>query len=122
MVKIESKTQVNSRLNGLCFLSREIIKFDFNLKTDTFQPYIKETLFKKENDSIIVIKEEVVPAALFTKENVDSLFTLLNDPIIVSESFTDQFKELLKKALLADTQSFEIPLYGIDANDWEITI
>lgn len=55
---------------------------------------------------------------LYTNAEIDGLFTALNNPILIGESFTEKLDDLLANALLVVTQ--QKPIYGSTAADWEI--
>jgi hypothetical protein len=55
---------------------------------------------------------------IYSKENIDSLFTLSQDTIGPEDSFTEKFEDVIEKSLLAITKM--APIYGSVAEDWEI--
>lgn len=133
--KIRSSVKtVQTREEGLAYVSREIIDFNYKLRDGRFQPIIEEVLFLEEE--VDILDENNAPTGqtetvrtniqvlrkyasqTFSNAQVDGLFNLMGQDIISSYSFTSKFANLLKTALLLDTQGFVKPLYGIQPSEW----
>ena len=55
----------------------------------------------------------------YSKEQIDGLFALLQNPIQLTESYTDEMDNLISMALLFKTQ--QEPIYNSVSNNWQIT-
>ena len=66
-----------------------------------------------EKDVPIVLRD-----LIFTKPEIDGLFSSVGRSILPSESFTEKFNELIDMSLLTITQMD--PIYGSESADWVI--
>ena len=66
-----------------------------------------------EKDVPIVLRD-----LIFTKPEIDGLFSSVGRSILPSESFTEKFNELIDLSLLTITQMD--PIYGSESADWVI--
>ncbi len=123
-VKIKSTVaKIPTRENGNAYLSREIIKLDFDLTNKTFQPIIKEEIYIISNNEILVVEPvTILKPKVFSKTEVDSLFNSMNTSINSDGSFTNDFLNLLGNALLLETQNYTKTLYGIAPEEWVLSI
>lgn len=138
-VKIRSIVKaVQTREHGLAYVGRELVDFNFNILSKTFQPILEEYLFLeeevdvfdeeggltggKETQRTVVQIIRRFASDQFSEGQVNSLFNFMGQDILATYSFTEKFVGLLRTSLLLDTQSFSTPLYGIDPSDWEIDL
>jgi len=77
--------------------------------------------YVKVNDTFVEIERKNKP---FSKESVDNLFTVLNNPIEIGENYTDEMSSLFTNALLLVTQTDlnddGETSYGGQPNKWVI--
>lgn len=77
--------------------------------------------YVKQNGEFVEIDQKV---SQFTSAQVDGLFVLLQNPILLTESYTSELNVLLTKALLhqikTDLNDNGKTIYGGNAVDWQI--
>jgi hypothetical protein len=121
MAKIRStkKALINSRDNHNAIVQIEISEWNFDVNGNR---YIATVV-----DYAITINNEVESKSFinskpmhFDKSQIDGLFTALGNPILTTESYTEQMKNVLAMALLIETQTR--PIYQLTAQDFEIYI
>ena len=60
----------------------------------------------------------------FSKEEVNGLFTMLNNPITIGENYSDEMDVVLLQGLIIDTQNNLLPdgktIYGGSPSNWQI--
>jgi hypothetical protein len=126
-VKVRSTVRcMQTPLNGLVFISREIKKYSLDFEEQKCTLIIKEVLFDEitedENTTrtnLSTFREYAAPKVI--EEEISTLFTLLNHDILTTDLFHVKFRELLQNVLLMDTQGLlesEPPMYGLEANEW----
>jgi len=107
-----------------------------NKKSGIVQIEISSWAYEPENNRYLVkvndyvleeieVEGEMVPAkkliysrqVVYSKTEIDGLFFMLQNPIELTESYSDEMDNLISMALLFVTQ--QDPVYGV-AENWEI--
>ncbi|MEO2080596.1 MAG: hypothetical protein ABGW88_13630 [Leeuwenhoekiella sp.] len=134
MSKIITKTELhNTRDGATCNIMIEISDFNESKEKRGFNAIVTDTAVKYVQEQIEPAESEEEPqfntvlrnfgvlnrkAVFYPYELIDQLFTNINDPIVGTESFSNQLNQLQSKALLVVTQ--QTPIYGTTPEDWQI--
>jgi hypothetical protein len=89
-------------------------RYDINIGINNL---IFDQAIDDEGNVLEILKER---NSFYSFDEVDGLFQYLQQPIILAESFTDQFSALLSSALLTETRNR--PHRGTVAADWELYV
>lgn len=129
-MKIKSKTPLiydaRKQLSGE--ITVELVGWSYSPQTKSYSAnvmnYVKTLIAPEEDDvyDLQVIEQKTV---IYGKEQIDQLFAALQNPIEVTESYTDEMDQLISTALLYVTQTDlcenGTTIYGGQPSDWEIT-
>jgi hypothetical protein len=91
----------------------EIINFIQDPSQQKFHATVVD--YVKEDYGLVEICKKTVD---YPKPVIDTLFTALNSPILVTDSYFTKTSELLRNGLLLETQMR--PVYGSSASNWEV--
>jgi hypothetical protein len=114
-IRIISKVPLvyDNRSNKSGIIVVEITSF---VKEPSQQKYVAMVVdYCKEDYGLVEINRKTVD---YTKASIDFLFTTLNTPIGLTDSYFDKTSNLLRDGLLLETQMN--PVYESTNLDWEI--
>ena len=128
MAKIRSTTELiyDSRNGSQGIIQLEIDGWEYKPTTNTYLAKVNdyvieeiEIVDEENNTTIQEVKKLINSKNLnYQSADIDSLFYLLQNPIELTESYTNEVDSLISMALLYVTQ--QVPIYGSTANQWEI--
>lgn len=123
MATIQSKKEllVKSRDGKRGIIRVEITNWRYDVKNKIYTATVTDNLVEQISEEelsferLTFIESEDKP---FPKEKIDALFWALQNPIEMTESYSEEMDYLISQALLRITQ--EAPIYESEASDWEI--
>lgn len=123
MATIQSKKELiyNSRTGKQGTVRVEIANWQYDVKNKIYTAIVNDYLVETINEEEISFERLTQiesEAKVFPKEKIDALFLALQNPIEITESYTDEMDYLISQALLYVTQ--EDPIYLSEGSDWEI--
>ena len=128
MAKIRSTTELiyDSRNGNQGIIQLEIDGWEFKPTTNTYLAKVNdyvieeiEIVDEENNTTIQEVKKLINSKNLnYQSADIDALFYLLQNPIELTESYTNEMDSLISMALLYVTQ--QLPIYGSNSNDWQI--
>lgn len=132
MAKIKSTVELiyDTRSQKSGIIQIEINSWNFDANNKRYIAIVDDYVF--ENIEVQVTNEDLTISTViqvqkklissskknYTKEQIDGLFMLLQNPINLTESYTEEMDSLISSALLYKTQNE--PIYGSIATQWVI--
>ena len=128
MAKIRSTTELiyDSRNGNQGIIQLEIDGWEFKPTTNTYLAKVNdyvieeiEIVDEENNTTTQEVKKLINSKNLnYQSADIDALFYLLQNPIELTESYTNEMDSLISMALLYVTH--QSPIYGGNSNDWQI--
>lgn len=119
MSKIQSKRELvyDSRTQKKAIIQVEVVGWKYNPQEGIYYvsigDYVLENISGVQARRFIGSKESI-----YSREQINGLFTQINNPINATDNFSDKLDDLISNALLAVTT--QQPIYGSEADDWEM--
>lgn len=125
-IKIKSTEKVAQAKDGtMCFVSREMVHFNENIKEDKYTSILEEKLFIQEEIDEVVFNETTMQeeptgkkilvdvvvenrgqkAHTVTYAQSDALFKAINDTLLPTESFTTEYNKVKLVGLIIDSNT-----------------
>lgn len=122
MAKIKSNVELiyDARNKKQGFLLIEISKWSYEPNNGRYTAKVNDYVLKTiDAEGVPTISQQLISSkdVVYSKLQIDSLFSLLANPIELTESYSDEMDNLISMALLYVTQ--QDPVYGV-AENWEI--
>lgn len=123
MATIQSKKELiyNSRNGKQGTVRVEISNWQYDVKNKMYKAIVNDYLVEQITEDEISFEKltqiESEPK-VYPKAEIDALFYALQNPIEITESYTEEMDYLISQALLYVTQ--QDPIYSSEASDWEI--
>jgi len=121
-IRLKSKVQllVDTRTQAKDTVYVTIDKWIYDSKTSRYVASVVD--YTKNADG--TYKEINKKVKIYTKEEVNGLFTYLNNPITIGENYSNEMDSILIQGLYIDTVSNLLPdgktIYGGSPADWEV--
>ena len=123
MAKIQSTTPLiyDARKNASGIIRVEISVWQYELNNSRYVAVVNDFLVEnvtEENETFERLTPISSKNVFYPKADIDALFYLLNNPILVTESYSSEMDDLISIALLHVTQTD--PIYSSVAENWQL--
>lgn len=127
MVRVKSNIELvyNSRKQASGIIVIDIAQWQYDIAGGRYLAVVSDYVAVEVEVEVEGVTETIEQLTLisskdvvYTKEQIDMLFYMLNNPIDITESYSGEMDDLISKALLYTTQTD--PVYGSVAENWEI--
>lgn len=107
---ISSTTQfLPSRYNGLCFLERKAVSFNFVLGSEQYIITVLDRMFQNETIDGETVRTYIdnpeTNRFTYSKDEINEFFSAYGINIVTSESFDEKLTENIQTVLLLQSQS-----------------
>lgn len=120
MAKIRSTTELiyDSRNGNQGIIQLEINGWIFEPENSRYIAKVNDYVISQDEEQNEIKTYINTKQVTYASAQIDGLFYLLQNPIELTESYTNEMDLLISMALLYVTQ--QDPIYGSTANQWEI--
>lgn len=123
MAKIQSTTDLlyNARTGKRGIIRVEISNWQYDVNNKIYTAIVNDYVVEEVTEEELTY-ERLSPISsknsVYPKTAIDALFLALQNPIEITESYTDEMDYLISQALLFVTKSD--PIFGSTPDEWEI--
>ena len=123
MAKIQSTTPLifDARKQASGIIRVEISDWRYEVNNNRYTAVVNDFLIEsvtEENETFERLTPINSKNVVYPKADIDSLFFLLDNPIEMTESYSDEMDNLISMALLHVTQTD--PIYGSAPENWQL--
>lgn len=123
MARIQSNIPLifDARKQSSGIIRVEITDWRYEVNNNRYSAVVTDFVIDQVNEDNVSFERQTQinsKIVIYPKSDIDALYLSLNNPIEITDSYSDELDKLISRALLQVTQ--DDPIYGSVANNWEL--